>query len=59
MAYYCGTCGAKLQSQIIKTGSEDMKTGTTKRISYKVLIEKTVHRYKCPNGCILTSVSEK
>ena len=58
MAYYCGTCGAKLESQNIKTGSDDMKTGTTKRISYKVLIVKTTHRYNCPNGCILTNVKE-
>ena len=58
MSYYCGTCGSKLVSQKVKTGDEALRTGTTKTIHYKVLVVKTVSRYKCPNGCELHTVNQ-
>lgn len=58
MVYYCGTCGTRLAEQRIKTGDEDTKTGTTKKIHYKVLIIKTIRRYVCPNGCELETVRQ-
>jgi hypothetical protein len=52
MAYFC-QCGAKLNNVGVQG-----KTGTTKRISYKVLHVETVRYYKCPNGCELKTVSQ-
>jgi len=55
MAYYC-QCGQKLKSTKIDSGRHT--TGTTKRLSYKVLIVKTLRAYKCPNGCILETIKQ-
>lgn len=55
MQYYCGTCGSKLVAQKAKEGDG---AGTTKTINYKVLIVKTIIRYKCPNGCELHTVNQ-
>ena len=52
MAYFC-QCGSKLKSLKVP----DI-TGTTKRLSYKILHVETVRYYKCPNGCELKSVSQ-
>ena len=57
MSYYCGNCGSKLVSQRVKNGS-DLDTGTKKWVSYKVLVVKTIRRYKCPNGCELKTVKQ-
>ena len=55
MAYFC-QCGKKLKSVRLKGGSRP--TGTTKRISYKVLLVETLRAYKCPDGCELKSISQ-
>ena len=58
MAYYCGKCGAKLKTQLVKSGSEETRSGTTKVIHHKVLFVKTITRYICPNGCELNLVRQ-
>jgi len=55
MAYFC-ECGEKLKSIRLKGGSNP--TGTTKRLSYKVLFVEVRRAYKCPNGCELKRVAQ-
>lgn len=55
MNYIC-QCGEKLKSVRLKGGS--YPTGTTKRLSFKVLFVETLRAYKCPNGCELKNVQQ-
>jgi len=55
MAYFC-QCGEQLKNVRLKGGSRP--TGTSKYISFKVLMVESRRAYKCPNGCELKSVSQ-